>query len=77
MFIFADQTAYADILLQKESDPTLQDLAVEKIEGVKDVLEKLTALPPEADVIVFLEGQGYKGSNATVAAKIATENNLL
>lgn len=77
MFIFADEAAYEDILLQRDNDPTLKGLSVEKITDVKELIEKMTALPHDAEVIVFLEGRGYKGDNATVAAKIATERGLL
>lgn len=77
MFIFADEAAYEDILLQRDSDPTLQGLQVEKVPDLQTLIEKMTALPPDAEVIVFFEGQGYRGDNATVAAKIATERGLL
>ncbi len=77
MFIFADQAAYEDILLQRDSDPTLQGLAVEKVTDIQELIEKMTALPHDAEVIVFFEGKGYRGDNATVAAKIATERGLL
>ena len=77
MFILADEAAYHDILLQRDNDPTLEGLAVEKITGIEDLIEKMTALPHDAEVIVFLEGKGYRGDTATVAAKIATERGLL
>lgn len=77
MFIFADQHAYEDILLQQNNDPTLDGLVIEKVEVIESLFERLTSLPPDADVIVFWEGKGYKGDNVTVAAKIATELGLL
>ena len=77
MFIFADQHAYEDILLQQTGDPALEELSIEKIEDYEGLFERLTALPQDAEVIVFLEGKGYKGDNVTVAAKIATELGLL
>ena len=77
MFIFADQHAYEDILLQQADDPSLEGLVIEKIEDAEGLFERLTALPPDAEVIVFWEGKGYKGDIVTVAAKIATELGLL
>ena len=77
MFIFADQDAYEDILLQRENDPTLEGLVIEKIVDANALFEKLTSLPPDTEVIVFWEGKGYKGDTVTVAAKIATELGLL
>ena len=77
MFIFADQDAYEDILLQQNNDPTLEGLSIEKTDDINELFERLTDLPPDAEVIVFWEGKGYKGDNVTVAAKIATELGLL
>jgi len=77
MFIFADEAAYTDILLQKEYNSEFAEHIIEKIRDEKDVLEQMKELAPEEEVIVFLKSKGYKGDNLTVAAKIATEYGLL
>lgn len=77
MFIFADAAAYGDILLQRDENPEFSELVLKKITDEKDALDQMKALDPEEPIIVFLNAKGYKGSNITVAAKIATEYGLL
>ena len=77
MFIFADEAAYQDIISQIESNPEFSEHIIKKISDAKDVLEKMKEINIEDEVIVFLNGKGYKGDVTTVAAKIVTEFNLL
>jgi len=77
MFVFADEAAYADILIQQENNPEFEDLCIKKVSDPKALLEELKALPIDAEVIVFLKNEGYRGDNATVAVKIAKDYALL
>ena len=77
MFVFADETSYHDIILQKDDNPEFNELIIEKISDENDVLEKIKRLGIEEEIIVFLKGKGYRGDVTTVAAKIVTEYNLL
>jgi hypothetical protein len=77
MFVFADKAAYTDILLQKENNPEFEALCLKKVTDPRLLLDELKTLPLDMEVIVFFDAKGYRGDNATVAVKIATEFQLL